>query len=153
MDKSCWHTKITNVFPWCNCSPLVKSSLPFPFFPINSPRGVFIQIQNSIVSSKALVLLGFLKFFRDFSAGGRKVLLFLYRNLASSNGANVSKIFAKEISYFPSIGNFSRISRLISTDSSVPRTDSSVDWTSGCHAEGREFNSGRTNTQGLKKTE
>ena len=35
----------------------------------------------------------------------------------------------------------------------LPRTDSSVDWTSGCHAEGREFNSGQTNTQGLKITE
>ena len=37
--------------------------------------GVFIQIQNSIVSSKALVLVGCLnKFFRDCSAGGKKVL-------------------------------------------------------------------------------
>ena len=30
------------------------------------------------------------------------------------------------------------------------RTDGSVGWASGCHAGGREFNSGRTNTQGLK---
>ena len=35
----------------------------------------------------------------------------------------------------------------------VPRTGSSVDWASGCHAGGREFDSGRTNTQGLKITE
>ena len=33
------------------------------------------------------------------------------------------------------------------------RTGSSVDWASGCHAGGREFDSGRTNTQGLKITE
>ena len=68
-------------------SPFVKSRLRFPLFPINSPQsvlqhclggvevtGLFIQIQNSIVSSKALVLVGCLnKFFRDFSAGGKKV--------------------------------------------------------------------------------
>ena len=30
--------------------------------------------------------------------------LFWYRNLASSIGANASKIFSKEISYFPRIG-------------------------------------------------
>ena len=29
----------------------------------------------------------------------------------------------------------------------------SVGWASGCHAGGREFDSGRTNTQGLKITE
>ena len=32
----------------------------------------------------------------------------------------------------------------------TPRTGSSVDWASGCHAGGREFDSGRNNTQGLK---
>ena len=34
-----------------------------------------------------------------------------------------------------------------------PRTGGSVGWASGCHAGGREFDSGRTNTQGLKITE
>ena len=29
----------------------------------------------------------------------------------------------------------------------------SVGWASGCHVGGREFDSGRTNTQGLKITE
>ena len=33
------------------------------------------------------------------------------------------------------------------------RTGGSVGRASGCHAEGREFDSGRTNTQGLKITE
>ena len=33
--------------------------------------------------------------------------------------------------------------------SSTPRTGGSVGWAQGCHAGGREFNSGRTNTQGL----
>ena len=37
--------------------------------------------------------------------------------------------------------------------SDQPRTDGSVGWASGCHAEDREFDSGRTNTQGLKITE
>ena len=32
-------------------------------------------------------------------------------------------------------------------------TGGSVDWASGCRAGGREFDSGRTNTQGLKITE
>ena len=31
----------------------------------------------------------------------------------------------------------------------VSRTGGSVGWAPGCHAGGREFNSGRTNTQGL----
>ena len=35
-------------------------------------------------------------------------------------------------------------------ESDQPRTDGSVGWASGCHAGGREFNSGQTNTQGLK---
>ena len=35
-------------------------------------------------------------------------------------------------------------------ESDQPRTDGSVGWASGCHAGGREFNSGGTNTQGLK---
>ena len=34
--------------------------------------------------------------------------LLWYRNIASSIGANLSKIFSKEISYFPRIGNVSR---------------------------------------------
>ena len=34
--------------------------------------------------------------------------------------------------------------------SDQPRTDGSGGWASGCHAGGREFNSGRTNTQGLQ---
>ena len=34
-----------------------------------------------------------------------------------------------------------------------PRTGGSVSWASGCHAGGREFDPGRTNTQGLKITE
>ena len=34
-----------------------------------------------------------------------------------------------------------------------PRTCGSVGGTSGCHAGGREFDSGRTNTQDLKTTE
>ena len=34
--------------------------------------------------------------------------------------------------------------------SDQPRTNGSVGWASGCHAGGCEFNSGRTNTQGLK---
>ena len=33
-----------------------------------------------------------------------------------------------------------------------PRTGGSVGWASGCYAGGREFNSGWTNTQGLKIT-
>ena len=33
------------------------------------------------------------------------------------------------------------------------RTGGSVGWASGCHVGGREFDSGRTNTQGLKITE
>ena len=33
------------------------------------------------------------------------------------------------------------------------RTGGSVGWASGCHAGGREFDSGRTITQGLKITE
>ena len=35
----------------------------------------------------------------------------------------------------------------------TPRTGGSVVRASGCHAGGREFDSGRTNTQGLKITE
>ena len=35
----------------------------------------------------------------------------------------------------------------------VTATGGSVGWASGCRAGGREFNSGRTNTQGLKITE
>ena len=38
-------------------------------------------------------------------------------------------------------------------ESDQSRTDGSVGWTSGCHAGCREFDSGRTNTQGLKITE
>ena len=34
-----------------------------------------------------------------------------------------------------------------------PCADGSVGWASGCHVGGREFDSGRTNTQGLKITE
>ena len=34
-----------------------------------------------------------------------------------------------------------------------PRTGGSVGCASGCHVAGREFDSGRTNTQGLKITE
>ena len=34
-----------------------------------------------------------------------------------------------------------------------PRTGGSVGWASGCHAGGRELDSDRTNTQGLKITE
>ena len=37
--------------------------------------------------------------------------------------------------------------------SRIRRTSSAVGWVSGCHAGGREFDSGRTNTQGLKITE
>ena len=37
--------------------------------------------------------------------------------------------------------------------SDQPPTDGSGGWASGCHAGGREFNSGWTNTQGLKITE
>ena len=36
-----------------------------------------------------------------------------------------------------------------SDSDSEPRTGGSVGWAPGCHAGGREFNSGRTNTQGL----
>ena len=35
----------------------------------------------------------------------------------------------------------------------VYKTGGSVGWVSGCHAGGREFDPGRTNTQGLKITE
>ena len=38
-------------------------------------------------------------------------------------------------------------------ESDQQRTDGSVGWASGCHAGGREFDSGRTNTQGLEITE
>ena len=38
-------------------------------------------------------------------------------------------------------------------DYELPRTGGSVSWAAGCYAGGREFNSGRTNTQGLKITE
>ena len=34
-----------------------------------------------------------------------------------------------------------------------PRTDGSVSWTLGCYTGGCEFDSSRTNTQGLKITE
>ena len=34
-------------------------------------------------------------------------------------------------------------------NSGAPRTGGSVVWASGCHAEGREFDSGRTITHGL----
>ena len=37
--------------------------------------------------------------------------------------------------------------------SRAPGTGGSVGWASGCNAEGREFDSGLTNTQGLKITE
>ena len=37
--------------------------------------------------------------------------------------------------------------------SALPRTGGSVSWASGCYAGGREFDSGWTNTQGLKITE
>ena len=39
------------------------------------------------------------------------------------------------------------------TGHDTPRTGGSVGSSSGCHTGGREFDSGRTNTQGLKITE
>ena len=124
MDKSCWHMKISNLFSFL-LSPLVKSSLPFLLFQCwkqnktkqstkhfttllgsvtSEENGVSIKIQNSIVCLKALVSVGF----RDCSVGGKKrtMRLFWYRHLVSYLGPNISKIFAKESSYFPRTGNF-----------------------------------------------
>ena len=44
-------------------------------------------------------------------------------------------------------------SEVCKVKSKRPRTGGSVGWASGCYAGGREFDSGRTNTHGLKITE
>ena len=43
--------------------------------------------------------------------------------------------------------------KFLSANAYTPRTGGSVGWASGCYAGGRESDSDRTNTQGLKITE
>ena len=55
--------------------------------------------------------------------------------------------------HFSSVMTLNNWKMIAETRSYIFSTDSSVGWASGCYAGGRVFNTGGTNTQGLKITE